>query len=189
MSSTVPSPYDADAADAAKYLDQASGDAGDSARQMAHRAIAALQGIGFAVLATGDRLGDLLDAADDANRQLGEIADAVAILAPEPRTGTWRRLYWRLRGRRLAGQAEAGTWLPVGAGDVPVLAQALADAARMRQVPVYGDCIDCVRARTAALAAGTPDASADLERCDVHARESQLAAAYAALRFRIGGAS
>jgi hypothetical protein len=202
MSSTgTSSPYDADAADAAKYLDQASSDSGDgSLRDLVLRHLAATQGVGFAVLAAGDRLGEVVDAvlaagdrlgevagaAEDANRQLAAIADAVAVLAPEPRLGMGRRLSWRLWGRRLAERAwraEAGTWLSVDADDASVLVQALADAARLRETVTYADCIDCVRARAGARADG--NAADELELCDVHARNNRLSAAYAALRFRL----
>lgn len=180
---------DACTADAVKYLDEASAEGDGSLHSLVLRHLAAMQGIGYAVLAVYDKLGELTDAADDSNRQLTEITDTIAMAIPEPRTPILERVCWRLWGRWRAKRAwytEAGFRLP-DAGDVPVLLQALVDAASLRQGTVPGDCMDCVRAQADAELSGQPDAAAGLERCDVHARDGQLSAAYAALRYRLLG--
>jgi hypothetical protein len=70
------------AATAAQFLDEAVDD-GDG-RDLAARQLAALQGIGYALLAVGEQLADGTDATADCATQLSGIADAVDGLAPAP---------------------------------------------------------------------------------------------------------
>ncbi len=62
------------AATATGFLDEA---ADGDGRDVAVRQLAALQGIGWALLALGDQLADASDAAADCATRLGGIADAV----------------------------------------------------------------------------------------------------------------
>jgi hypothetical protein len=86
------------AATAAGFLDEAA--AGDE-KDVAVRQLAALQGIGWALLALGDQLADVVDADADCATRLSGIADAVGGLHREPAA--------RLRGllaRLLPGRSE-----------------------------------------------------------------------------------
>jgi hypothetical protein len=186
---------DACTADAVKYLDDASAEGDGSLHSMVQRHLAAMQGIGYAVLAVHDKLGELADAADDSNQRLAEIADVLAQATPDPADRiSWRQrwplLTWRLWGERRAARAlgqitDSAATTRIGPDDRPVLLQALADAASLRQGTIPGDCMDCASVQADAEAAGQPDAAAGLERCDAHARHEYLAAAYAELRFRL----
>jgi len=69
------------AATAAEFLDEAA--AGDG-KDAAVRQLAALQGIGYALLALGDQLADGTDAAADCATQLSGIAGAVDGLHQPP---------------------------------------------------------------------------------------------------------
>jgi hypothetical protein len=69
------------AATAAEFLDEAA--AGDS-KDVAVRQLAALQGIGYALLALGEQLADATDATADCATQLSGIADAVDGLRQPP---------------------------------------------------------------------------------------------------------
>jgi hypothetical protein len=69
------------AATAAEFLDEAA--AGDS-KDMVVRQLAALQGIGWALLALGEQLADGTDAAGDCATQLSGIADAIDGLNQPP---------------------------------------------------------------------------------------------------------
>jgi hypothetical protein len=63
------------AATAAEFLDEAAADSGG--RDLAARQLAALQGIGYALLALGEQLADGTDATADCATHLSGIADAV----------------------------------------------------------------------------------------------------------------
>jgi hypothetical protein len=83
------------AATAAGFLDEAAAD-GDG-RNLAVRQLAALQGIGYGLLAIVDQLADIADTGADQAGQLGEIGGYVADLYREPsaparsgRSGAWR---------------------------------------------------------------------------------------------------
>jgi hypothetical protein len=80
------------AATAAAFLDEAA--VGGDGRDLAVRQLAALQGIGWALLALGEQLADVADATTDCATQLAGIAGAVDAL----RTGRPARL----RGLRAA---------------------------------------------------------------------------------------
>jgi len=83
------------AATAAEFLDEAC--AGRDAKDLAARQLAALQGIGYALLALGEQLADATDAAADCATQLAGIADAADGLQ-RPSAGLRGRL-----GRLLPG--------------------------------------------------------------------------------------
>ena len=91
------------AATAAGFLDEAAAD-GDG-RNLAVRQLAALQGIGYGLLAIVDQLADIADTGADQAGQLGEIGGYVADLYREPlgsrALGALRRL--ALRGRMFGG--------------------------------------------------------------------------------------
>jgi len=70
------------AATAAGFLDEAAAD-GDG-RDVAVRQLAALQGIGWALLALGEQLADGTDATSDCAMQLSGIADAIDGLHQPP---------------------------------------------------------------------------------------------------------
>jgi hypothetical protein len=63
------------AATAAEFLDEAA--AGDDDRDITARQLAALQGIGYALLALGEQLADSTGATADCATRLSGIADAV----------------------------------------------------------------------------------------------------------------
>jgi hypothetical protein len=63
------------AATAAQFLDEAAGDR--DSKDVAARQLAALQGIGYALLALGEQLADSTEATADCATQLSGIADAV----------------------------------------------------------------------------------------------------------------
>jgi hypothetical protein len=88
-------------ATAAEFLDEAAAD-GDG-RDVAVRQLAALQGIGWALLALGDQLADASDAAADCGTQLSDIAGAVEDLHRVPLAGPARGVLARLARRRKAG--------------------------------------------------------------------------------------
>jgi hypothetical protein len=67
---------------AAEFLDEAAAD-GDG-RDLAVRQLAAMQGIGYALLAVCDQLADATDAVADCATQLSEIAGAVDGVRREP---------------------------------------------------------------------------------------------------------
>ncbi len=79
------------AATAAEFLDEAA--AGDD-KDAVVRQLAALQGIGWALLALGEQLADATDAAADCATQLSGIADAVDGLH-RPAEGRFRGLLAR----------------------------------------------------------------------------------------------
>jgi len=87
------------AATAAEFLDEAAVD-GDG-RNLAVRQLAALQGIGYGLLAIVDQLADVADTGADCGGRLDEIADYIADLSGEPLgsrvLGTVRRLARRAR--------------------------------------------------------------------------------------------
>ena len=88
------------AATAAEFLDEAAAD-GDG-RNLAVRQLAALQGIGYGLLALGDQLADLTDASADHAGQLGQIAgalDGLAVTQPGLVLASFRRACEALRGR------------------------------------------------------------------------------------------
>jgi hypothetical protein len=70
------------AATAAQFLDEAAADR--DSKDMAIRQLAALQGIGYALLALGEQLADITDATADCATQLSGIADAVDGLHQPP---------------------------------------------------------------------------------------------------------
>jgi hypothetical protein len=70
------------AATAAQFLDEAADDR--DSKDMAARQLAALQGIGYALLALGEQLADATDATADCATQLSGIADAVNVLHQPP---------------------------------------------------------------------------------------------------------
>lgn len=65
------------ATDAAEMLDASADDRAD----LAARQLAAMQAIGYALLALGDQVADLTDASTDLSGQLGDISDHVADIA------------------------------------------------------------------------------------------------------------
>jgi hypothetical protein len=81
------------AATAAQFLDKAADDR--DGRDLAARQLAALQGIGYALLALGEQLADATDATADCATQLSGIADAVDGLQ-RPTGGRLRGLLARL---------------------------------------------------------------------------------------------
>lgn len=132
-------------------LDDASPETATGPRELAVAQVSALQGIGYALLAAGDRLSAVLDAAGDRNTQLERIAEAVEVLYREPRRTPWRwlragvrNLAWRLRGARAARAWRA----QIAAPDGVIVRQALADAAAYRRQarPAEG-CADCAGGR------------------------------------------
>jgi len=80
------------AATAAEFLDEAAADS--DAKDLAARQLAALQGIGYALLALGEQLADATDATADCANQLAGIADAVDGLH-RPAEGRFRGLLVR----------------------------------------------------------------------------------------------
>jgi hypothetical protein len=80
------------AATAAEFLDEAATDS--DSKDIAVCQLAALQGIGWALLALGEQLADATDAAADCATQLSGIADAVDGLHQPP--ARLRRLLARL---------------------------------------------------------------------------------------------
>ncbi len=80
------------AATAAEFLDEAAADS--DAKDLAARQLAALQGIGYALLALGEQLADATDATADCANQLAGIADAVDGLH-RPAEGRFRGLLAR----------------------------------------------------------------------------------------------
>ena len=78
---------------AAEFLDEAAADS--DGKDVAARQLAALQGIGYALLALGEQLADATDAAADCATQLSGIADAVDGLH-RPACGRVRGLLARL---------------------------------------------------------------------------------------------
>ena len=89
------------AATAAGFLDEAATDADE--RDLAVRQLAALQGIGWALLALGDQLADGNDSAVTRGEHLADIAAAVEDLNRAPLAGPVRdvldRLAWLRKGR------------------------------------------------------------------------------------------
>lgn len=127
------------------------------------RQLAALQGIGYAVLALDERLGGLLDAAEDGSFQLAQIEEAIEDLHPAARRRRVRDLLWRLAWPCRGSRRAAGRAAPVfTAADHDTVLRALADAAASR----------CWRA----------DQDADTSVAD-----TELAAGYEELRVRMGG--
>jgi len=95
------------------------------------RQVAALQGIGWALLAVCDQLADLADAAADNGGQLAEIACAVeALTAPRPRRArdSLTAILARLLHIGRAGRPRAGT-VELTSAQAVIVRQALADAA------------------------------------------------------------
>jgi hypothetical protein len=80
------------AATAAQFLDEAADDR--DSKDVAVRQLAALQGIGYALLALGEQLADATDATADCATQLSGIADAAGGLHQPP--GRLRGLLARL---------------------------------------------------------------------------------------------
>ena len=70
------------AATAAEFLDEAVADA--DSKDMAARQLAALQAIGYGLLALGEQLADVADAEADCATQLSGVADAVDALHQPP---------------------------------------------------------------------------------------------------------
>jgi hypothetical protein len=70
------------AATAAQFLDEAADDR--DSKDMSARQLAALQGIGYALLALGEQLADSTDTVADCATQLSGIAGAVDGLNPRP---------------------------------------------------------------------------------------------------------
>jgi hypothetical protein len=70
------------AATAAEFLDEAAGDR--DSKDVAVRQLAALQGIGYALLALGEQLADATDATADCATQLSGIAGTVDGLRQPP---------------------------------------------------------------------------------------------------------
>lgn len=165
---------------AERFLDDAAGDALSGRRESQP---AALQGIGYALLAVGDRLGAVLDAADDRNAQLEQIREAVEMLHREPRL-TLRQwlsgLAWRLWGaRRLerAWRREAAWRTPVGTfteNDITIIVQALAEAdERHRALGASTGCAECDQL--------------DPGKCPGHGVEAALADMFGGLWARLTG--
>jgi hypothetical protein len=88
------------AATAAGFLDEAAAD-GDG-HDVAVRQLAALQGIGYALLALGEQFADVADADADCATQLAGIGDAVGGL--HQRRGSLRGLLARLLPGRPEGR-------------------------------------------------------------------------------------
>ena len=84
------------AATAAEFLDEAAADS--DAKDLAARQLAALQGIGYALLALGEQLADATDATADCATHLSGIADAVDGLH-QPACGGLRGVLARLAAR------------------------------------------------------------------------------------------
>ena len=84
------------AATAAEFLDEAAADS--DAKDLAPRQLAALQGIGYALLALGEQFADATDATADCATQLSGIADAVDGLH-QPACGGLRGVLARLAVR------------------------------------------------------------------------------------------
>ena len=80
-------------ATAAEFLDEAAADS--DAKDLAARQLAALQGIGYALLALGEQLADTTDATAGCATQLAGVADAVDGLR-WPSGGRFRGLLARL---------------------------------------------------------------------------------------------
>jgi len=165
------------------FLDGAAGDAGPGWRDLAVSQLTALQGIGYALLAVGDLLGAVLDAADDRNAELGQIREAVEMLHREPRL-TLRQwlsgLAWRLWGaRRLerAWRREAAWGTPAGSftdGDITIIVQALAEAdERHRALGASAGCAEC--------------GQFDPGKCPGHGAEAALADVFGGLWARLAG--
>jgi hypothetical protein len=72
------------AATAAGFLDEAAADRDGDGQDVAVRQLAALQGIGWALLALGDQFADGTDAAADCATHLAEIGDAIDGLRQAP---------------------------------------------------------------------------------------------------------
>ena len=89
------------AATAAEFLDEAAADS--DAPDLAVRQLAALQGIGWALLALGDQLADGNDAAITCGVHLADIATAVEDLHRMPLAGRAHgaldRVAWLRKGR------------------------------------------------------------------------------------------
>jgi hypothetical protein len=100
MSAGVTVPAAGYAATAAEFLDEAA--AGDST-DAAVRQLAALQGIGWALLALGDQLADGNDVVADCGTQLSEIAGALDDVH-RPTAGRLRGLLARLLPERPEGR-------------------------------------------------------------------------------------
>jgi hypothetical protein len=158
-----------------------------STAELPERQVAALQGIGYALLAAGDRLAAVLDAADDRNTQLDRIADAAGMLRREPRRTPRQWLSgvaWRLRGARRAerlvrswgvhpDQPPIETALLAG-DEITLVRQALAEAdERHRAISASRECAECGRL--------------DPGYCGRHAPEMALADLYGGLRARLAG--
>jgi hypothetical protein len=115
---------------AARLLENECGD--DAARQLA-----ATRAIGYALLAAGERLGGLLDAADDGSTQLEQIRQAVEMLHREPRLTVrqwFSGLAWRWWGARRAERAWRAQQPPLGTAvlageEIALVWQAVKDAA------------------------------------------------------------
>ena len=75
----------------------AAAEAADGGRNLAERQLAALQGIGWAVLAIGDHLADTNDSGTDLMTGLAEIAQQLADLHRPPLTARVRTTLFRLR--------------------------------------------------------------------------------------------
>jgi hypothetical protein len=166
------------------FLDEATWDGLGYPSALDHAAcqVTALRGIGYAVLALEDRLGGLLDAADDSNTQLTEIAGAARDLRPEHRRPVrdWlTRLAWRYwgswrTGRRQRTLAACPAPPVLSAEDDAMVRRALADAAEWRSRRGEGTgCDGCMTAGPG--------------KCRDHCRDDDLASAYEALRVRRGG--
>jgi hypothetical protein len=138
------------------------------------RQVAAMQGIGWALLAVCDQLADLADAAADNGGQLADIATAVNGLTagrPARARGCLTAVFARLvhaTARRSAGTVE------LTAPQAVIVRHAMADAAAWRAWRSEGhQCTGC--------------AALDPGKCTEHAGDEDLAAAYAALRARLPG--
>jgi hypothetical protein len=179
--------------DAVKYLDQAAAEDDDSLRALALRHLAGQQGIGYALLSIGERLGVLADAADDGNKRLEEIADIAAMLCPGPRVRQprwWRRLLGRRRAAPLipADGAVLGNGQVLSAAEVALVAVVVSEASAWRRSADTSGCAACGIARGRARDNGVPDAAADLAQCRFHGRHTEQSAVLASIRARFPAA-
>ena len=137
------------------------------------RQLAAMEGIGWALLAVCDQLADLADATTDNGGQLAELATAVDGLA-ETRPRRTRSGLTAAFGRLTRTNSIPWRSVAFTAPQAVIVRQALADAAAWRAWRAEGrDCASC--------------AAADSGKCAEHTGDEDLADAYEAMRARLPG--
>jgi hypothetical protein len=139
------------------------------------RHVAALQGIGFALLAVCDQLADVADATTDNGGQLAEIACSVDDLTIRRRARAREGLtavFARLAHIRKASPQRPGT-VELTAPQAVIVRHALADAVAWRNW--HGEGFECTACITGS------------GKCAGHSGDEDLADAYEALRARLAG--